>query len=130
MSDTPLEVIRSGSPIADSLPLDVRAEIIRDGGLGLPQIARRFPPYRQGRPVNPSTVWRWITEGVRLPDGTRVRLEAARVGGRWLTSAPALARFMAAQTPRLGEPAPAPRTPGRRRRASEAAARELEKAGI
>jgi hypothetical protein len=51
-------------------------------------------------------LWRWITEGVRLPDGSRVRLEAARLGGRWLTSEPALRRFLAAQTPELGASPP------------------------
>jgi hypothetical protein len=58
-------------------------------------------------------------------------LEAARLAGRWLTSAPAIERFLAAQTPRLDAPAtPVPRSPGQRRRASERAAAELQRLGI
>jgi hypothetical protein len=54
-----------------------------------------------------------------------------RLGGRWVTSAEALARFAAALTPRLDDdPAPAPRSAQQRRQASERAERELEKAGI
>jgi hypothetical protein len=65
------------------------------------QAAWKFPPYRAGKPTNPSTIWRWIVDGVLLPDGTRIRLEAARLGGRWLTSEQALARFIERQTPQL-----------------------------
>jgi hypothetical protein len=65
-----------------------------------------------------------------VPGGRVVRLEAARLAGRWLTSAPALARYAAAQTPAVETETPAPRTPAQRRRASERAARELERVGI
>jgi hypothetical protein len=51
------------------------------------------------------------------------------LAGRWLTSEPAIERFLAAQTPPL-DTSPAPRTPARRRRASEKAAAELERIGI
>jgi hypothetical protein len=99
--------------------------------LGLAQAARRLPPFRQGKPINPSTIFRWITEGVNVPGGLRVRLEAVRLGGRWLTSAEALERFAARQTPTLMDaPQPNPRTAVARRRASEAAARELDRIGI
>jgi hypothetical protein len=75
--------------------------------LSLDQAAKRLPPFRQGRPVNPTTVSRWITEGICLPDGRRVRLDAVRVGGRWLTSVEALNRFAAAQTPQFQAERPA-----------------------
>ncbi len=49
-----------------------------------------------------ATVWRWIERGIRRrPDGAIVRLEAVRLGGRWVTSREAIARFCAA----LGQPA-------------------------
>jgi hypothetical protein len=74
---------------------------------------------------------RWVLDGIRTADGLRVRLEAARLGGRWLTTAGALARFAAAQTPDLDAPAdtPVPRGATQRRRAAERAGRELERAG-
>jgi len=114
--------------IRATLTVDLRSEEL----LSLPQAARRFPPFRQGRPVNPSTVWRWVFTGVRLPDGRRVRLDAVRLSGRWLTSVEAIERFVAAQTPRLDEAAgtPTPRTPRQRRRAAERAGAELAKRGI
>jgi hypothetical protein len=72
-----------------------------------------------------------MRDGVRLSDGRIVRLEAARLSGRWLTSGPAIERFLAAQTPATDTPAPpTPRTPTARRRASERAAAELDKIGI
>src|SRR5262245_46496679 len=78
-----------------ALPVDIRREEL----LSLPQAARRFPPFRQDRPVNPSTVWRWISAGVKLPGGRRIRLGAIRLSGRWLTSVEAIERFITAQTP-------------------------------
>jgi hypothetical protein len=64
-----------------------------------------------------------------IPDGRRLRLEVVRVGGRWLTSAPAILRFIDRQTPNLNtDPDPAPRTPRRRERAAARAGRELETA--
>ena len=99
--------------------------------LGLPEAARRLPPGRGGRPVSFSCVLRWITDGVAGPDGRRVKLEGVRVGGRWLTSQEALARFAERLTPDLSsEPAPAPRSPAARRRAGERAAEELDRLGL
>jgi hypothetical protein len=112
-------------------PSNLPQEILARGGLSLGQVARRFPPYRGDRPGSPSTVWRWIVVGVRLADGSRLRLEAVRLSGRWLTSEPALARFIRAQTPQLdADPATPPRTPGQRSRAAEWAAEELDRLDI
>jgi hypothetical protein len=100
--------------------------------ISLPEAARLMPPGRRNRPVNLSTILRWVLDGVRLPSGGTVRLQAVRMGGRWLTSKEALQRFADAQTPRLdGRPEEtAPRPPAARQRASERAARGLEEAGI
>jgi hypothetical protein len=54
----------------------------------LSQAARSLPPGRKGKPSHLATVQRWILHGVR-----GVRLEGVRLGGRWLTSREALARF-------------------------------------
>jgi hypothetical protein len=60
------------------------------------EAARRLPALRGGKPVNPSTVWRWTRRGVRARDGRIVRLEAIRVGGTCCTSDEALLRFFRA----------------------------------
>jgi hypothetical protein len=57
------------------------------------EAAQRLPALRCGKPVNPSTVWRWTTRGVRDRDGLIVRLEAIKVGGTCCTSDQALQRF-------------------------------------
>jgi len=93
--------------------------------------ARLLPPGRKNKPVSLSCVFRWIADGVQGPDGKRVRLEAARVGGRWLTSVAALERFAIAQTPRFDdEELPTSRTAATRLRASTKAAAELENLGV
>jgi hypothetical protein len=110
---------------------DIKAEILAGSGLSLTQAARRFPPFRAGRPINPSTVFRWIVDGVRTSGGARVRLEGIRLGGRWLTSEQALARFIDAQTSAQLAPAPSrAATPRERQRAAERAGENLDKLGI
>src|SRR5229473_3410516 len=93
-----------------SPPPAVAAEVANGDVLTCPQLARRGPSTRQGKPLHPSTVLRWILDGVKTADGRRVKLEACRCGGRWVTSAAAFQRFVEAQTPLL-EANPAPRTP-------------------
>jgi hypothetical protein len=110
---------------------DIPHTLIDEQLLSLPQAARRLPPGRRNRPVSLSCVLRWVLDGVPGPGGQRVRLEGVRVGGRWLTSVEALARFAAALTPRLDDdPAPAPRTPKQRQRESERAGKKLDAVGI
>jgi hypothetical protein len=95
--------------------------------ISLAAAARLFPPGRRGRPLTIS----WITDGVRAPGGERIRLEAARAGGRWITTTEAVQRFIERQTPNLDRDKPLPpRSPHKRQRAPEKAALELERAGI
>jgi hypothetical protein len=105
-------------------------DLTRETLLSLAQAARRFPPARLGRPVNASTIWRWARKGVKVPGVGMVKLECVRLSGRWLTSVEAISRFVARQTPATDQPMPTPRTTGQRYKASERAARELEKIGI
>jgi hypothetical protein len=110
---------------------DLIHDLTQETLLSLAQAARRFPPYRLGRPVSPSCVWRWCRHGVKVPGFGVVKLECIRVSGRWLTSEQAISRFVAAQTPPDKiEATPTPRTPTQRQRASEKAARELDRIGI
>jgi hypothetical protein len=104
----------------------VISEILSGDALTLSATARKLVPHR-GQGVAPSTLWRWHRQGVRTPDGRRVHLELARVGGKWLVSAAALARFIAMSTPAIPTNALIPvRTPTQRTRASERARLELE----
>jgi hypothetical protein len=106
----------------------VISEILAGDALTLSAAARKLVPHR-GRGVAPSTLWRWYAQGIRTPDGRRVHLEMARVGGKWLTSQAALARFIGASTPAIPTdtaPAPSPRTARQRAGAAERAGRTLE----
>jgi len=51
-----------------------------------------------GCPTHLSTVLRAITKGLKSATGERIRLEALRVGGRWITSREAVERFTARLT--------------------------------
>jgi hypothetical protein len=64
--------------------IDLRTENL----ICLAQAAKLLPPGRRGKATHVSTLMRWINPGAR-----GVRLEAVRLGGRWLTSAAALQRF-------------------------------------
>jgi hypothetical protein len=78
---------------------------------------------RNGRPVHHSFLIRAVTRGIRGH-----RLEAVRVGSRWLTSVQAIQRWAEAQTPGVATtPAGAQ---SRRRQAAERADRELEELGF
>lgn len=97
----------------------------------LAEACKLVPPGRQGKRTHLSTLLRWIFAGARNPAGERVKLQAIRLGGRWMTSRESLQRFAEALTPRTDQPAPAtPRTPTARQRASERAAKQLEAIGI
>jgi hypothetical protein len=74
--------------------IDVATETL----LNLNAASRLLPPSRKNKPVNESTLWRWITAGVKLKSGTVLRLEGVRCASRWLTSREALQRFMQRQT--------------------------------
>jgi hypothetical protein len=105
----------------------ITSEVLAGLGLSLTQAARRFPPFREDKSVAPSTVFRWLYDGIRMPDGSRLRLEAVRLGGRWLTSGPAIERFISRQTPSLGPELNQQTTTSRQRsRSAEATEKELE----
>ena len=50
------------------------AEIVAGGGLTAGEVAKRIPAARGKGRVNPSTVYRWIIQGVRLPGGRLLKL--------------------------------------------------------
>jgi hypothetical protein len=84
------------------------------------QIGRRCPPNREGAPVSPTTVVRWIVNGVRRRDGGRLRLPALRYPGGWRIAEDDFERFIAALTQdRTGAP-PSPLVEARAGRAMAA----------
>jgi hypothetical protein len=91
---------------------------------------RLIPPGRGGKHTHLSTLLRWIVKGSKDPSGGIVRLEAIRLGGRWMTSRQALQRFAERLTPPQPAPAVTPRTSAQRERAAARAARELNELGI
>jgi hypothetical protein len=99
-------------------------EIEETGGLRIEEVAALAR-------VHFTSCFRWILRGLPSPTGERVKLEATRAGRKWLTSRPAVQRFFERITPgRETISIPAPRSPTRRQRASERAAKSLEKLGI
>jgi hypothetical protein len=68
-------------------------DIATESLLTLSQAARVRPLGRRGRPTHHSTVYRWISRGVR-----GCKLEAIRLGGTLYTSREALQRFGEALT--------------------------------
>lgn len=115
--------------MADSTP-SVLAEIIAGDALGLSAAARSLPAHRGDGPAAPSTIWRWILRGNRTIDGRVVKLEAARLGSRWLTSKAAITRFMEALTPPVtSDTAPSATTPtaAQERSLHNASVRKLER---
>jgi len=56
--------------------------------LPLPELAAR-------ERLSARTVRHWVVVGVRLPDGSRVRLRGVRQGGRWFVSGAELETFRA-----------------------------------
>jgi hypothetical protein len=114
--------------LSDPEPIPpVLTEIQGGGGLSLSAAGRLFPGHRGGNSVDPSTVFRWVTKGARAADGLVVRLEAVRVGSRWLTSRYAVARFVTALTAATGAdaapPSRQPRTAPAEQRAAAAIAK-------
>jgi hypothetical protein len=105
-------------------------DLTTEAAVRLDEAAKLVPPSRGGKRTHISTILRWILEGAKTPAGEVVRLEAARLGGKWVTSREALQRFAERLTPNLDRQQRTPRPPAGRRRACDRAARELERIGI
>lgn len=103
----------------------MQANLENETLISLAEAAASLPSSRPGKRLNLSTVWRWITHGVR----GGVRLESVVVGGARFTSREAIARFIAACNADTTTPTTT-RTPTQARRDHEAAERALDRAGI
>jgi hypothetical protein len=107
-------------------------DITTEETLSFTNASKILPPGRNGARPQLSTLIRWALDGVRGPDGRLVRLEAVRLGRKWVTSRQALQRFVAALTPapRDSSVSSPTRTPKQRARASEKAGKRLEEVGM
>lgn len=76
--------------VSKPLPTQLLSEI--EGGTGVPT----GPASRILGGCDPSTVFRLMARGTRLADGTVVKLESVRIGHKWWTSRPAIARYLTA----------------------------------
>lgn len=90
-------------------------------------------------PVNPSAPWRWMRRGILGRNGERIYLEGVRVGGKLMTSQPAMERFFAAvaaadaehfRSERPAKPAYSKPTPSRRASEIELAKKEMQDADL
>ena len=134
MPRTPTTIPSSSSAVV--------AEVQTGDGLSLSAAARLLPPGASGRPLAPSTIWRWARDGVETLDGRRVYLEVARLGSRFVTSREAIGRFLTAQNscqeassaPLPPSPTPTPSStptkPPRQRNRQGHAGSALDQAGI
>jgi hypothetical protein len=105
--------------------IDISSEKI----LPLREAAKLVPSARLGRPCTFQCILRWVLNGTRAPDGQNVKLDALRLGGRWITSREALQRFAESLTPQASPPKPT-KTTKQRQRAADKAEAELTRLGI
>ena len=68
-------------------------DVLHETTLPLTEVPNHVPPMQGGKRISQSAVSRWVTHGIRTPAGV-IRLEARRLGRRWVTSHEALGRFL------------------------------------
>ncbi|QDU22110.1 hypothetical protein [Urbifossiella limnaea] len=92
----------------------------------------QIPGHRRNSRPHPSTLIRWASVGVKLPDGARLRLRAVRLGAKWVTRDDWFAEFVESLTNAyIATDSPAGfRTPGERSDASKAAEAKLKELGL
>jgi len=72
------------------MPID----LINEQPMSIAVARRQYIPSIDHRPISPATAYRWIHKGVLAGDGTRIRLEAAKVGRSFMTTKEAVDRFL------------------------------------
>lgn len=105
-------------------------DIFTESTLSIQEACSLLPRGRNNSRPHFATVYRWILDGAKAPDGQLVKLEASRLGSKYITSKEAIKRFMDRLTP-ADEAAPLPiRSPAARNRAAEQAGIALAEKGI
>ncbi|HYH67117.1 MAG TPA: DUF1580 domain-containing protein [Urbifossiella sp.] len=96
--------------------------------IGMTTAALLVPASRGASKTATQTLVRWARRGV-LVGKDRVRLEATKRGGVWLTTAAAVRQFLSA-TDINSDDGARDRTPAKSRRDSVAAGKKLQKLGL
>jgi hypothetical protein len=102
------------------------SNLLNEAIISIHEAAGQIPGRRPGKKLSFTTLWRWIIKGIRTGDGQVIRLEAVRLGARWVTSREAIIRFSAKLTPPTDAP-PATRTPASRQRGAKHSREELKR---
>jgi hypothetical protein len=98
-------------------------DLLNETLVTFPGLAKHIPPRRKGKPAHVSSIHRYRNPGIE-----GIRLEAVRVGGIWMTSLEAFARFCARLTAAKEGAEPTATTPAQSPSA-QADDRELERKG-
>jgi len=69
-------------------------DIVTETLLFLADASKRLSKTPNGKSINLSVLWRWMTRGLKNNDGEVVRLEYIEISGRICTSEQALRRFL------------------------------------
>ena len=95
------------------------------------QAAKLFPPVKGGRPCSPQTVTRLCLKGIRLSDGSLLKLAHIKYNRKLLTCQECILDFIHAQQQPAGATSqPEIRSLAQRIRDSEAAGEELAAMGV
>jgi len=73
--------------------------LVNEGLIPLHEVPKLLQLGRDGKKPHRALAWRWAHYGVKSPGGGKVRLEAIRVGKRWMTSRAAVIRFLSRTNP-------------------------------
>lgn len=104
-------------------------EIQAGDGRPLKDLAKLCPSPHGGH-VHWSALWRWAMRGIKAPGGRILRLEAARLSGKWISTPQAIRRFIASQTPDVSSPTFEPIGRDAPLRRAEQARRKLSDMGL
>jgi hypothetical protein len=121
------------SPISRGSDRECQTEL--HGLIPLRTLIKNLPTSRPGGSPHIASAIRWCTKGVRARDGSRIRLQAIKMPGGWLSRDAWMNEFFDALTAdRVLAAGPSeqslPRTSAQRRRAIARADRALDLAGI
>jgi hypothetical protein len=110
-------------------------DITAEQPITMREAARLYGSSRDGRPTHVSTIVRHIVRGTRLRSGEIVRLEGARIGGKWVTTRQSIQRYVERLTAAVlteGDLAGVPTISSstRRQRELKRVDHELDEAGI